>query len=69
MKWQASLEDGNLTIKRIGKEKKRYRPNISRDEDDNGKGTKPCISNGEKHVARNFWTSEVPQREKHHSRC
>lgn len=41
----------------------KYRPNISRDEDDNGEGREPGISNGEKHVQRNAWSSVVSESE------
>lgn len=48
---------------------RKYRPDISGDEDDDGEGREPSVSNGEKHVARHAWSCVVPQREKHHPHC
>ena len=50
-------------------EMKRYRPNVGGDEDDDGEGAEPGVTNSEENVARNLRAGEVPQREKHHARC
>ena len=39
------------------------RPNVGGDEDDDGEGREPGVSNGEKHVARDVWGSVVSERE------
>lgn len=44
-----------------------YRPDVSRDENDDGEGTKPGITHRKQHIARNLWASEVPQSEKDHA--
>ncbi len=44
-----------------------YRPDISGNEDDDGERAEPGVSDGEKHVSRNPWACEEPQRENHHA--
>ena len=46
---------------------KPYHPNVSRDEDDDGEGAEPGISNSEQDISRNLWASKVPQREENHA--
>lgn len=45
----------------------RYRPDVSGDEDDDGKRAEPGVSDCEEHVSRGLWSREVPQRENHHA--
>lgn len=38
-----------------------YRPNVGRDENDDRDRAKPSVSNGDIHVTRHVWSSEVPK--------
>ena len=44
-----------------------YRPDVRRDEDNDGEGTEPGISDGKKNVTRHPRTSEVLERDDHHA--
>lgn len=43
-----------------------YRPDIGGDEDDDGEGAEPGVSDGEEHVARDVGSGEIPQGHQNH---
>ena len=58
----------NLLIRKllryIERERERidYRPNVGRDENDDGERAEPGVADGEEYVSRHMWSREVPQR-------
>jgi len=47
----------------------KYRPYVGRDENDDGYGAEPSISNGEQHIFRHIRSREISQCKNHHANC
>ena len=47
--------------------KKKYRPDIGGDKDDDGEGAEPSVSDGKEDVTRDIGASKVPQGENNHA--
>lgn len=49
-----------------GRRQRSYSPDVSRDENDDGEGTEPGVSDSEEDVARDIRPGKVPERHRHH---